>query len=369
MKRSEILGFLASKAPLHTAESWDNVGLLCGDGQKEVHGVLVTLDATMESIREAEERGCDLLVSHHPMIFQGMKRVTPDTPEGEKILAMAERGMGLISMHTNLDVAEEGVNDALAQALELTNLEVLEPTWWEQWQKLEVYVPASHAEVVRSALAEAGAGRLGAYDSCSFSLQGEGRFRPLEGARPFVGELGKPELVQEIKLEVSAPAAQMGRIIAAMRARHPYEEPAYSVTDTHAPRPALGLGRLGTLPWRMQWREFLEFVRVRLGAQGLRYVGEEGPVLRVAVGGGACGEFADLAFARGADAYVTADCKYHPMLTAWEKGQRLVDAGHFETEQMVCGRVANWLRQQWPDLKVEVTQRRHSVVQYWKQEG
>lgn len=366
MKRQEILRYMESLAPVRTAESWDNVGLMCGDDQADVKGVLVALDVTMDVIEEAREKGCDLILSHHPLIFRGMKSVTPATVEGRKLMALLAAGMGVISMHTNLDVAQGGVNDILAAALGLTEVELLEPTYTHQWKKLEVYVPEDHKEAVLEAMAQSGAGRLEAYDSCAFSAQGEGRFRPLEGANPYLGERNRLERACEVKLEVTAPAEKMPGVIKAMLAVHPYEVPAYYVLDTDAPRQQLGLGRVGRLPEPMAMEDFLAMVKEKLGAEGLRFTGWRDRVQKVAVGGGACVEFADRAFAMGADAYVTADCKYHDMLTAWEKGQCIVDADHFETENGICRAMAGLLRQRFQGLKIEVSQRHKSVVRYWR---
>lgn len=335
----QVLDGLCGIAPMHLAESWDNPGLQCGDSSATVHGILIALDCTMKVIEEAKARGCDLIITHHPMLFRGVKQVTEKSLEGRKLLELLKNGMSVISMHTNLDIAEDGVNDWLGRALELEDLELLEETGRRSWKKIETYVPRQQAEQVAKAMTDAGAGTLGDYQCCTFCVSGEGTFLPMEGSHPHVGQVGQLEHVDEIKIETTAPVDVMPQVVKALLQAHPYEMPAYYITDTDTPAQPYGLGRVGMLPHAMSQQEFLCHVKEKLHAEGLRYCGERERIRRVAVGGGACGEFADLAFARGVDAYITADLKYHDFVDGAEKGYFLIDAGHFETENMICERL------------------------------
>lgn len=360
----QVLEALCQAAPLHLAESWDNPGLQCGDSNQPVKGVLVALDCTMSVIQEAVEKGCDLIVTHHPLLFRGVKQVTNSSLEGQKLLQLLRHGIAVISMHTNLDIAQDGVNDCLARVLELEQLELLQETGKHNWQKIETYVPHQQAEQVVQAMTKAGAGTLGDYQGCTFQVEGNGTFLPMEGSHPYVGQVGKQERVQEVKIETVAPADLMPKVVHALLQAHPYEMPAYYITHTEAPVQPYGLGRIGNLPRAMDQQEFLLFVKEKLCAEGVRYCGHAESIRRVAVGGGACGEFAGLAFARGADAYVTADLKYHDFLDCQEKGYFVIDAGHFETENMVCQRLCQLVSETGEGLPVQLSQVHRDAVHF-----
>lgn len=365
-KVKELAAYFEKLAPSCTAESWDNVGFLCGDGEAEVSRVLVALDVTEEVIEEAVQQGCQLILSHHPLIFRGMKQITENTLEGRKLRKLIAHQINVISLHTNMDVAQDGVNHQLACQLGLEQVELLHTTWKEGYQKIEVMVPVGYESAVADAMFQAGGGQWGSYSHCAFQSQGEGSFLPLPGSQPFLGAQGKLEHTAETKVEMIAPASAMGKAIAAMRSAHPYETPAYQVMDTHAPEKALGLGRIGNLPREMGGEEFLQWTKERLGCSGLRYTGKKETVRRVAVGGGACGEFAGEAFAKGADVYVTADLKYHEFLDAKEKGWFLVDAGHFETENAICAHMAQLFTQEFGEDVVPLLSQVHrSAIEFF----
>lgn len=360
----QILEHLCQAAPLSLAESWDNPGLQCGDSRQTVAKCLVALDCTMPVIQEAVEKGCHLIVTHHPLLFRGVKQVTDGSLQGKKLLELLRHGIAVISMHTNLDIAEDGVNYCLARVLDLSRLELLQETGRRSWHKIETYVPREQAEQVAKAMTDAGAGSLGDYRCCTFRVEGSGTFLPLEGSHPYVGQHGQLEQVEEIKIETTAPADVMPQVVQALLRAHPYEMPAYSITHTDAPAQPYGLGRIGTLPHTMSQQEFLLYVKEKLCAQGIRYCGHAQQIARVAVGGGACGEFADVAFARGADAYVTADLKYHDFLDCEEKGYFVIDAGHFETENMVCGHLCRLVEQAGEGLSVQLSQVHRDAVHF-----
>ena len=322
--------------PPATAESWDAVGLVWGDPDQKVAKVMFAVDPTEVVAREAAEWGADLLVVHHPLFLKPVNGVPATTPKGRTLAILAKAGCALLSAHTNADQAEGGVSEALALALGLEDLRPILPTPAAPLDKLTVFVPVDAAQVVRAALAEAGAGRIGDYDHASFSSAGEGRFRPLAGAQPTIGSVGVPEVVAEERIEVVLERRLRAEVVTAMRRAHPYEEPAYDVVELADPQIATtGTGRIGTVP-RTTLREFAASVAAALPetAHGVRVAGDpDRPVRRVALCGGAGDFLLDTVAASGADVYLTSDLRHHPASEFLEKGgPALVDVAHWAAE-------------------------------------
>jgi dinuclear metal center YbgI/SA1388 family protein len=346
---ADVIAALEAAYPPALAQEWDAVGLVCGDPDDVVRSVLVAVDPVPETVDETLDSGVQLLLTHHPLLLRGVHGVGADTPKGALVHRLVRGGAALFTAHTNADAAAPGVSDALAAALGLTVEGPLEPLPSEPLDKIVTFVPVGPAiTAVHEALAAAGAGTIGDYSHCSFATAGTGQFRPLPGAHPTIGEVGKLERVAETKLEMVLPRRRRAAVVAALRAAHPYEEPAFDVFE-HAELPSsLGLGRIGTLPAAEPLRVFADRVAAALPATtwGVRAAGDpERPVRRVAVCGGSGDSALGAATASGVDAYVTADLRHHPasehLLLA---GPALVDVAHWASEWPWCAQAADVVR-------------------------
>jgi len=336
---SEVMALLDGWYPPATADSWDAVGLVYGDPAASVSKVMFAVDPVLPVAQEAAAWGADLLVVHHPLFLKPVHGVPATTPKGRTLATLAAAGCALLTAHTNADQAVGGVSEAMALALGLRDLRPLLPAAAGDagpLDKLTVYVPAAQADAVRDALADAGAGRIGDYDSASFSSPGEGRFRPLEGARPTLGSVGRLEVVDEVRVECVLARSLRSRVVAAMLAVHPYEEPAYDVVELAPGAPAAtGTGRVGTVaPTTL--RGFAERVAEALPATaaGIRVAGDpDRRVERVALCGGAGDFLLDRVARSDADVYVTSDLRHHPVSEFAEKdGPALIDVPHWAAE-------------------------------------
>ncbi|RUL57028.1 Nif3-like dinuclear metal center hexameric protein [Lysinibacillus antri] len=316
----------------------DPIGLAIGTLNKEVTKVLVTLDVNEEVADEAIEKGCQLIIAHHPPIFRKLSNLRTDTPAGKLYEKLIKNDIAVYAAHTNLDVAEGGVNDLLADALELVDREILEKTYHEYLMKLAVFVPDDYAKNVRLALAKAGAGHIGNYDSCSFSTNGQGRFRALEGADPFIGDIGEMETTDEEKIEVVFPQSIKNKVLKAMLNAHPYEEPAYDIYTLAVETNEMGLGRVGKLKQPMTLVEFAEHVKAALNVPCVRVVGDMNKkVSKVAVVGGDGNKYIHAAKRSGADVFVTGDMYFHVAQDAQSIGLNIVDPGHHVEKVMIKG--------------------------------
>ena len=321
---------------------------MAGDPAAPVRKVLFAVDPTIEVAREAAQWGADLLVVHHPLFLKAVHGVPATTAKGRTLATLLGAGCALLTAHTNADRAVGGVSEALATVLGLTDVRPLAAEWSTPLDRLTTYVPAGDAERVRAALAGAGAGRIGDYDQASFSSPGEGRFRPLAGASPAVGEVGRPEVVAEVRVEALLPRPRRTPVVAAMLAAHPYEEPAFDLVELADPRTSpTGAGRIGSVaPTTLG--AFAEAVARALPetAHGVRVAGDPArAVSRVAVCGGAGDFLLEEVLRSGADAYVTSDLRHHPAAEFLEKdGPALVDVAHWAAEwtwlPVVRGRLA-----------------------------
>lgn len=330
---ADVTAALDDLFPPRLAEPWDAVGLVCGDPDQQVRRVLLAVDPTLDVAREAVDGGFDLLVTHHPLFLGGTTTVAADDPRGRVAHALVRGGVGLFVAHTNADRARGGVNDGLADLFGLIGAEPLERVP-EQVDKLVVFVPVADAERVRAALTDAGAGRIGAYDCCTWSTEGEGTFRPLPGASPAIGSVGALERVPEVRVESVVPRLLRAQVLAALHAAHPYETPAYDVLPVADLPGDAGLGRVGDLPEPMTLRALTEHAAAVLPATawGVRAAGDPDLVVsRLAVCGGAGDSTAGAALRAGAQALLTADLKHHRALDR-PAGLALLDAAHWATE-------------------------------------
>lgn len=331
---ADVLEVLEELYPAATAESWDAVGLVCGDPAASVRRVLLAVDPVEAVVDEVVAGGFDLLLTHHPLFLRGTTSVAATTPKGRVVHRLLGAGAALHVAHTNADVADPGVSDALAELFDLRDLRPLSPAPGEALDKLVVYVPVADTGRLLDALAAAGAGRIGDYDRCAWSTTGTGTFRPLPGADPTVGSVGEVSEVVESRLEVVLPRARRSRVLRAMLDAHPYEEPAYDLLELAGVAGRTGLGRVGELPAPIPLGELTERAAAVLPATawGVRAAGDPAQVVTtLAVSGGSGDSLLGTAARSGADAFLTADLRHHPASEAPE-GLALLDAAHWATE-------------------------------------
>ncbi|MHB9026846.1 MAG: Nif3-like dinuclear metal center hexameric protein [Armatimonadota bacterium] len=351
---SDIQRELERLAPPALAESWDNVGLLVGDPRREVSTVLVALDATAGALEQAAARDAELLVVHHPLIFTGLKRLVEDGGIAGLVNRLIREGRGLLALHTNLDSAPGGLNHYVSALLDLRECRPLIPSAARPLLKLVVYVPETHMDAVRTAICRAGAGQIGNYAECTFGAPGIGTFRPEEGTTPYIGTPGgELERVREVRLETVAPRANLGPVLTAMFAAHPYEEVAYDLIPLENAVPGAGLGCIGELPSSTTAGDFLAKVREVLRAGRAVLIGDAGrPVKTVALCTGAGSDFLEYARGAGADLYLTGEVKHHAALLARQQGLAVIDAGHFATERPAVDLLADYLTAHFSELAV-----------------
>jgi dinuclear metal center YbgI/SA1388 family protein len=342
-----VIDVLDEAYPPGLAQPWDSVGLVCGDPDDVLSSVTIAIDATAAVVDQVPDGG--LLLAHHPLLLRGVDTVAANTVKGALVHRLIRSGRSLFTAHTNADSASPGVSDALAQALGLTVEAVLEPSpTAADLDKWVIFVPAENAEAVRAAIFAAGAGRIGDYSQCSWSVTGTGQFLPGDGASPAIGSVGAVERVVEDRVEVIAPARARREVLSAMRAAHPYEEPAFDVFALAPPPADVGLGRIGSLTPPESLSAFVSRVRSGLPqtSWGVRAAGDpDMAVSRVAVCGGAGDSLLDTAAASGVQAYVTADLRHHPAdehLRASDVA--LIDVAHWASEYPWCEQAADVLR-------------------------
>lgn len=330
--------------PLDLAEEWDNCGIQVGDPNRPVDRVLLAMDMDEAVLSEARDKGAGLVVTHHPLVFKGIKKIREDRGPGRLLAKIIRAGITVYSAHTNLDSAQKGVNAVLAERIGLTGIRVLRPAN-EKYLKLVVFVPSESVEAVREALAGAGAGWIGGYSDCAFMLKGTGTFRPLEGTSPYIGKTGELEKVEEIRLETIIPARIAGVAVKAMLEVHPYEEVAYDLYPLENKAAESGIGRVGRLKEALTLEQFTGRVKETLDLRAVRRGGSGSRRIKtVAVCGGSGGDFWPLALNAGADVLVTGDIGYHAARDMLASGMSFIDAGHYGTERVVLEALAGYLR-------------------------
>ncbi|MCP2290699.1 Nif3-like dinuclear metal center hexameric protein [Nocardia amikacinitolerans] len=355
---ADLIGVLDAAYPPKLAESWDSVGLVCGDPEDEVTRVLFAVDATAEVVDEAIDWRAQALVVHHPLLLRGVDTVAADTAKGALLHRLIRSGCALFTAHTNADSADPGVSDALAAAIGLTVTGPLDPKPTAAVDNWVVQVPRTHTDAVLNALFAAGAGGSGNYRDCASWAPTTGQFRPGPGANPAIGTIGELERVDEDRVEVVAPPAARSAVLAALRAAHPYEDPAYHVTERAALPSGLGIGRVGTLPEPEPLRAFTARVSAALPATvwGVRAAGDPDRMIeRVAVCGGAGDSYLAAATRLGVDAYLTSDLRHHPVDEHLRTGgPALVDAAHWATEFPWCAQAEGVVAAALPDVETRV---------------
>jgi dinuclear metal center YbgI/SA1388 family protein len=344
-------------APPHLAMGEDAIGLQIGHLDKNVRKVWVALDPSPAVIQAAVDNGIDMLVTHHALIYHPLKTIRTETAKGASIREALVHDLAIYTAHTNLDIADGGVNDVLANMLSLQNVEILDETYREMLCKIVVFVPVGHAAALREAICEAGAGNIGKYSHCTYAVEGAGTFRPHAGTNPFVGKIGFDTKVAEVRLETIVEKSNLDAVVRVMLDAHPYEEVAYDIYPLLLPGKRYGIGRIGDLQSPVHLQEFAESVKIKLGLHGIRFGGNPNLLVsRVAVLGGAGGNWAKHAMEQGAQAFVTSDSDHHEVAEAWQDGLAIVDATHAAMERPVLEVLCSYIRQHVPsDIQVEVS--------------
>lgn len=341
-----IFGIVEKLAPAGLAMEWDNCGLQVGDPEAEVTGILLALDADLDVCREAAEKNCQLIITHHPLFFKQLKQINLQSSQGELVAALIKNGIALYSAHTNLDSAGGGVNDCLAGLLGLERTSPLKAAGPEGFLKFVVFVPSGHEDRVREAVCRAGAGWIGNYSDCTFQTLGTGTFRPRERTNPFIGKQGELEKVEEIRLETIVPERLAPGVVEAVLEAHPYEEVAYDLYPLKIKNTGAGLGRIGELKHPVTLGQMAAEVKKILGLTHVRAGGDAGgTIARVALCGGSGADLWPLARAAGADVLITGDVGYHPARDMVQSGFSFIDAGHYGSEKVVLPALKEFLEE------------------------
>ena len=351
----EVTDLLEQLAPLGDAEDFDNVGLLVGEPSKTVSGILVTLDTLEDVVDEAISKKCNLIVSFHPIIFGGLKKLTGEDYVQRTVIKAIENNIAIYSMHTALDNSPAGVNFGICQALGLENRSILIPKQGSI-KKLTTYIPVAEADNLKNALFDAGAGTIGQYSHCSFTTEGSGTFKAADTANPIKGKKGELHREDEAQIHVTFNAASERTVLRALFENHPYEEVAYEVYKLENKHQHLGMGMIGELTEPLSEKEFLDFVKDRMKAQVVRHSALRNlPIQKVAVLGGS-GSFAiEAAKKAKADAFITSDLKYHQFFSA-EGKILLMDIGHYESEQFTKSLLADYLKKKIPNFAISLSE-------------
>lgn len=363
MKLREITAFLEKLAPLTYQESYDNSGLQVGNYNMELTGALITLDITEEVVQEAIEKKLNLVIGHHPVIFGGIKSLTGKNSMERTVAKAVKNDIAIYASHTNLDVISEGVSKKICDVIGMENCRILEPVTGKL-KKLAVFVPHEHADKVREAIFDAGAGVIGAYDSCSFNLAGEGTFRGGEHTNPFVGKKGDLHKEPETRIETIFPEHLKGRIITAMLQAHPYEEVAYDIYPLENKYASIGMGMIGQLPEAISETDFLALLKKRFNAGCIRHSPLiDRKVRKIAVCGGAGSSLLRKAILEKADVFVSGDFKYHQFFEA-ENKILIADIGHYESEQFTRELIYDSVKKNFPKFAVQISEINTNPIKY-----
>ncbi len=354
IKIKDITKQLEMAAPPAYQESWDNSGLLAGDKDAEVKGILITLDITEKVVREATELGCNMIISHHPVIFMGLKKLTGSSYVERVVIAAIKNDIAMYAVHTNLDAVVNGVNKAIARQLGLVQTSILQPKTGVL-SKLTTFIPEEYTQKVLNALHEAGAGMIGKYDHCSFRVKGTGVFRPNESATPFTGKVNELEKVNENRVEVIFPAYLKRQVLDALQEAHPYEEVAYYLHDLANTYQETGAGMIGTLAGSMKSDRFIPFLKEKMDCKVIRHTAlVKDEIRRVAICGGTGSFLLNTAKAAGADIFISADFKYHEFFDA-ENEIIIADIGHYESERFTKELIFEILNENFPNIALHLS--------------
>ena len=364
MKLKDFTSYLDSAIPLAYQESYDNSGLQVGLPDQEITSAMICLDVTEKVVSEAIQSECNLLISHHPLIFNGIKRITGNTSTEKILYEAVKNDIAIYSAHTNLDMLSNGVSHKMAEKIGLEKISVLSPSP-DRLLKLVTYIPESHFEKVKNALFEAGAGVIGNYDNCGYAVSGTGSFRGNDATNPFAGEKGKIHLEKEIRFETVLFTHLKDKVIKALVEAHPYEEVAYDLFALENNNIGIGLGCVGILHDPLTETDFLKLIYSVFDARGIRYSNLTGKtVSKVALCGGSGASLISEAIHSGADVYLTADIKYHDFFKT-ENRILLVDAGHFETEKFSREILKDLIIKKFPKFAVRFSETNTNPINYF----
>jgi dinuclear metal center YbgI/SA1388 family protein len=363
MKIKELISFLNEIAPYSLQEPYDNSGVITGNSDNELTGILVSLDATEPVVDEAIALGVNVVLSHHPIVFKGFKSLTGKNYIERTVIKAIKNDICIIAIHTNLDNVVHGVNKVIADKLGLLNTKILFPKE-NTLSYLQVYTPKSHLSDVQNALSNAGAGKLGEYDSCSFHIEGIGQFKPLSLSDPFIGSKNKLEKVDETKIECIVQNHYLPKVLNALKAAHPYEEISYQVIPVKNEDPKIGSGMIGELSESCDLIQAVSRIKEVFNAGVVRYT-ETGPtkIKKIAVCGGSGSFLLEKAKQAGADLFLTADFKYHDFFDA-ENDIIIADIGHFESEQFTSDYLVAQLKEKFTNFAVHLTNVNTNPIKY-----
>ncbi len=363
MNVKSICELIEEVAPLSLQESYDNAGLLIGDSQMEVNSVLISIDITEEVIEEAICKNCNLIISHHPLIFTGLKRLTGQNEVQRCVSKAVKNDLAIYAAHTNLDNVLQGVSGKLAEKIGLKNIQILQPKE-NTLLKLVTYVPQLYSNTLRQALFEAGTGQIGNYDSCSFNVEGEGTFRANEKARPFVGNLDELHTEPETRIEVILPEYKKYKVLEVLLKTHPYEEPAYDFIALQNAWNRVGAGVVGDLEVEEDELLFLKRIKTICNIPAIRHTNLLGKkISRVALCGGSGSSFLQDAITANADVYISGDFKYHEFFDA-QKRIVIADIGHFESEQFTKDIFFEIITKKMPTFAVQISDSKTNPINY-----
>lgn len=360
----EILNEIETFAPLAYQESYDNCGLITGNSAAEATGVLLSLDCIESVVDEAIATNCNLIISHHPIVFSGLKKLTGTSYVERTLIKAIKQDIAIYAAHTNMDNVANGVNFKIAEKLGLKNLQILAPKIG-LLKKLVTYVPETHHQKVLEALFAAGCGSIGKYDSCSFNIKGTGTFKGNEDSTPFVGKAGKLSVEQEVRIETVFDTTVEKAVLKALKASHPYEEIAFDVFELSNTLKSVGSGLTGELDKELNEDEFLKLVKKTLQCECLKFTQKTGKIIKkVAICGGSGSFLLKNAKNSQCDAFVTSDFKYHEYFDAEEK-ILLVDAGHYETEQFTPEIFYDIIQNKFPTFAIRLSKIKTNPVNYF----
>lgn len=363
MKIADVVRFMEEFAPPGLQESYDNSGLMIGEPETELKGILCTLDITEEVIDEAVDKKANLIIAHHPIIFSGLKQITGRNYVERTVLKAIRNRIALYAAHTNADNIPRGVNAQICQKLGIRNPSILAPMSGNL-MKLVTFIPADHAGEVRKAIFSAGAGTIGNYDCCSYNIEGQGSFRAGEQASPFVGNKGELHFENEIRFETILPGHLKDKVVTAMIKAHPYEEVAYDLYPLENMNSKYGAGMIGDLDKPVSAQEFMNLLKSVFGTPVIRYAGKTSHnISRAAVCGGAGSFLLSVAIASKADVFVTGDIKYHQFFDAEDK-LLYCDIGHFEGEQFTKDLFYDLLTKNFSNFAVHLSEVVTNPVKY-----
>ncbi len=364
IKIKDIIKLIESVAPKFYQENYDNAGLIIGDSEATVSNILITLDVTEAVVQEAKEKGCELIVAHHPIIFQGLKKLTGSNYVERTVIKAIKEDIAIYAAHTNLDNVQHGVNAKICEKIGLINPKILSPKKG-QLAQLSVFVPEENAEALKKALHEAGAGQIGEYKDCAFESSGTGSFVPSDKANPSIGTKGEPEMVNERKIEVIFPVYLQNKILQAMKAAHPYEEVAYYLYQLENEYAEIGSGMIAEMESSMTETEFLDHLKEKMNLKVIKHTSFLNKKIKtVAVCGGSGAFLIKQAIAKKADVYISADIKYHEYFDADNK-VLIADIGHFESEIFTNELFYEILRENFANIALHLGETVTNPIKYY----